>query len=134
MLAPALVVAVDSVQGSASEKRFGRCCRLTRPSEYKLVFDGPYKSPGGVLAVRARKNGSDSARLGLVISKKSIKNAVGRNRIKRLTRESFRQHRARLAGLDVVVISRAGAGDVPNSKLFAILNRHWEALERWKKS
>ncbi|MFY9512385.1 MAG: ribonuclease P protein component [Rubrivivax sp.] len=125
---------VDSRQGSAPDKRFGRCCRLTSPSEYKLVFDGQYKSSGSVLAVRARKNGCDSARLGLVISKKSVKAAVGRNRIKRLTRESFRQHRARLAGLDVVVMSRAGAADVPNDKIFAILSRHWEALERWKKS
>ena len=64
MLAPTLVVAVDSGQGSASEKHFGRCCRLTRPSEYKLVFDGQYKSSGGVLAVRARGDGHVGAAFG----------------------------------------------------------------------
>ena len=81
--------------------------------------------------MRARKNGANLPRLGLIISKKSIKHAVGRNRVKRLTRESFRLGQARLGGLDVVVMSRAGVGELSNPKLRAVLDKHWDALARW---
>lgn len=123
-----------------AEKGFGRHLRLTKASEYRRVFEGEYNSAsnkipgGGGIVVRARKNGLQYSRLGLVISKKSVKTAVNRNRVKRLVRESFRQHQERLCGLDVVVMSRLGLADMPNSKLSAILTRHWENLVRWKNS
>ena len=91
---------------------------------------GYYSSSGGIM-MRARKNGANLPRLGLIISKKSIKHAVGRNRVKRLTRESFRLGQARLGGLDVVVMSRAGVGELSNPKLRAVLDKHWDALARW---
>lgn len=124
--------------GTRPARCFSTRHRLLKPSEYELVFSGTgpgaYKSSGGGLTVRARKNGGDVPRLGLVISKKSIRLAVGRNRVKRLVRETFRLRQTKLGGLDVVVMSRAGVGDLPNPKLRAALDKHWETLERWKKS
>ncbi|MGQ5524452.1 ribonuclease P protein component [Chitinimonas sp. PSY-7] len=43
------------------------------------------------------------ARLGLVVSKKVERRAVGRNFIKRTVREHFRREAATLSGLDLVV-------------------------------
>jgi|GEM_PF-3976772 len=42
------------------------------------------------------------ARLGMAVAKKCAKRAVDRNRLKRLARESFRQHKHSLAGFDIV--------------------------------
>ena len=43
------------------------------------------------------------ARLGLVVTKKGNAKAVRRNRIKRIVRETFRQHQPSLGTYDVVV-------------------------------
>ena len=51
--------------------------------------------------------------------------AVSRNRIRRVIRESFRQHRAQLPPADVVVSARARAKDAANAELFASLKRLW---------
>jgi ribonuclease P protein component len=55
-----------------------------------------------------RPNQLDRSRLGLTVSHK-VGNAVRRNRIKRLLREVFRQHRSLFpAAADVVVIAKTG--------------------------
>jgi ribonuclease P protein component len=55
----------------------------------------------------AAPNGLDSPRLGMIVPKKIIATAVGRNRVKRLIREAFRHHQSELAGLDVVARIRS---------------------------
>jgi len=56
--------------------------------------------------VYARPNGADSARFGIVVSKRVIPQAVARNYCKRLAREVFRAERESLAGVDLVVRPR----------------------------
>lgn len=73
-----------------------------------------------------RTNGKDVARLGLAISKKHCALASGRNRIKRITRESFRQHQEMLAGLDIVVMNNPATARAGNEQLFNSLEQHWE--------
>jgi ribonuclease P protein component len=50
------------------------------------------------------RNRKKNARLGIIASKKSLPNAVDRNRVKRFIRETFRQHNIKLCKLDLVVI------------------------------
>ena len=57
--------------------------------------------------VYASPSGAAGARLGIVISKRVIPQAVARNYCKRLAREVFRAEREALAGVDLVVRSRA---------------------------
>lgn len=57
--------------------------------------------------VYARPNGTLAARLGIVVSKRIIPQAPGRNYCKRLAREVFRAEREVLAGIDFVVRPRA---------------------------
>jgi ribonuclease P protein component len=76
----------------------------------------------------------DTGRLGLVVSKKCEKTSVGRNRIKRLIRESFRHHQTQLSGLDIVVLARPGITKRTNSEIFADLHKHWGNVARCKKS
>jgi ribonuclease P protein component len=80
--------------------------------------------------VLCRANGEDVARLGLAVAKKHCRRATARNRIKRIVRESFRQHQADLAGLDVVVINQPAAESGSNRQLFDSLSRHWQECAR----
>ena len=73
-----------------------------------------------------RANNGGAARLGLAISKKNCRAATGRNRIKRIIRESFRQHQATLNGLDVVVINQPAARNSNNQQIFDSLHGHWQ--------
>jgi len=77
-----------------------------------------------------RPSGRDSARLGLAVAKKHLKRAVDRNRIKRLIRESFRQQRDLLKGLDIVVLVKPGIEKADNRTLLDALHRHWQQLSR----
>ena len=67
-------------------------------------------------------------RLGLAIAARIIGNAVRRNRIKRLVRESFRQHQHELPALDIVVNARNGARDADNAAIVRSLEKHWRAV------
>lgn len=62
----------------------------------------------------------------MAIAKKHCRLAVGRNRLKRVIRESFRQHRLQLAGLDIVVINQPAAHRAANKMLFDSLRGHWK--------
>lgn len=116
--------------------QFARQNRLTHSKEYQQVFEHPCSKQGdNFLLILARKNSSNEARLGLAVSKKHLKQAVKRNRFKRLVRESFRQHKQTLAGLDLVVMARAGAATIENQAMLSALNMYWpKVIEQCDKS
>lgn len=75
-------------------------------------------------------NELDHARLGIAITKRHVRRAVVRNRIRRQIRESFRLHQEQVAGLDVVVLGRAGIGQLDGRILRSELDRTWELLAK----
>lgn len=83
-----------------------------------------------MFTVLSRPNDTSTARLGLAISKKHCKRATARNHLKRIIRESFRQHQAQLTGLDIVVMNRPEATAASNRQLFDSLDRHWQRLSK----
>jgi ribonuclease P protein component len=83
--------------------------RLSRPSEFKRVFDRRCSVSNAHLIVYGLPNERDYCRLGLSVSRK-VGPAVRRNRLRRLYREAFRLSRAELpVGLDLVLIPRSAA-------------------------
>ncbi|MEO5574353.1 MAG: ribonuclease P protein component [Gammaproteobacteria bacterium] len=113
---------------------FARKYRLVKPAEFKHVFQQAGKSGDKALLILARRNALGYARLGLAVSIKAAKTAVERNRIKRVTRESFRHHRPALGGMDFIVTGRAGLSTKTNRELRASLERHWLSLSNAKNS
>ena len=77
-----------------------------------------------------RANESGRARLGLAVGIKAAGNAAQRNRLKRLTRESFRHRQQELPPVDVVVNARAGAARADNAAIRASLAAHWDRIVR----
>ena len=102
--------------------------RLTKPAEYKKDFAKPVKSSDTYFTLLAIKNDFDHPRLGLAIAKKIIKKAVHRNMIKRVVRENFRIQQDSLGNLDIVVLARREAVDVPQELLRKSLEKHWLRL------
>jgi ribonuclease P protein component len=61
--------------------------------------------------------------MALIVSRK-VGNAIVRNRVKRLCREVFRRHPARVDGLDLVVIARASAAGLTLAEVQATWEKH----------
>lgn len=93
---------------------------------YSQVFGDARRSRDRLFIVLSRANGTETPRLGLAISKKNCRLASGRNRLKRIVRESFRRHHASLGGLDVVVLAQNDASREDNAALFDSLAKHWQ--------
>jgi ribonuclease P protein component len=106
-------------------QRFRRGNRLLTAAAYGRVFEKANRSRDKWFTVICRDNGTDTARLGLAISKKHCRRATVRNTIKRVARESFRQHQAELQGLDVVVMNQPAAAAATRKQLFDSLVGHW---------
>lgn len=108
---------------------FSRRLRLLEARQFKAVFDDPpFRVSTRELLFLSRPNDLSHPRLGLVISKKSCRLAVQRNRVKRQVRESFRQHQACLAGLDIIVLSRRGIAELDNHTLAQLVSQSWTRL------
>ncbi len=94
--------------------RFPRTARVRAGSDFDRIFKHGRRVALPVLALHWQADAPsapdrDGPRLGLAVSRKVDPRAVGRNRIKRALRETFRHHRAHLADGDYVVVARVGA-------------------------
>lgn len=108
---------------------FGKSLRLLDSSDFQRVFDdAPFRASHQFFLILSRPNQLSQPRLGLVIAKKHINLAVGRNRIKRLVREEFRHQQASLAGLDVIVLSRKGLDGLTNEQFRQQLAQQWQRI------
>jgi ribonuclease P protein component len=131
--------------------------RLIKPIEFKRVFRNSVVSSDRCFKVLARRNESDCSRLGMAVSRQVDRHAVGRNRIKRVIRESFRQSfeavvsestvseavdkpdneskagaiiEGNYPGIDIVVLPRREAATICNHQLFQSLQAHWSCLKK----
>ena len=106
--------------------------RLRTAAAFSRVFEKAARSRDKWFTVLCRKSDEGAARLGLAVAKKHCKAATGRNRIKRIVRESFRQHQHRLDGLDVVVLSQPSTASADNQQLRDSLATHWQRCRQEK--
>ena len=111
-----------------NDHSFPKNYRLSKSADYAFVFARPAKLADGTFTVLVRPNEIGHARLGLAISKKNIKTAVARNRIKRLIRESFRRHLSLLRSVDIIVLAKRGADKKNNQTVGRSLQAHWKKL------
>ncbi len=83
---------------------FSKKKRLISNSQFKAVLDNGQRRINGVLMLYIAKNDLGYSRLGVSVGK-SYGNAVVRNRLKRLMRETFRQNQHQIpAGFDYVLM------------------------------
>lgn len=122
-----------SVQAASRENSvsgFPRTHRLLTAKDYKNVFSNPVKLVCPPFTLLAVPNQLEHPRLGLIVAKKNVKLAVGRNRIKRLSRQSFRHEQQKLPAFDIVLLARRGSSEMSNEVLFEHLNRLWSRAKK----
>ena len=127
---------------TASAACLPKQAKLLKTIDYNHVFDSPVRSSDRYFTVLARSNTLPHARLGLAFTKKRVKLAVARNRLKRISRESFRltqlANRPLENGLpaqnkcyaDFIVLAGAQCTKATNQQLFDSLEKHWLQLNR----
>lgn len=114
-----------------STKGYPRQLRLLTAGDYRRVFDtAAFKVHGKGLMALASPNARGYPRLGLIFSKRNVRRAVDRNRLKRIVRESIRLQQHRLPSVDIVVLARRGVHELDNATVHRQLNGMWRRLER----
>lgn len=86
----------------ASAARFPKEARLRRSRDFRFK---PLQVVETTL-FRFLYSTRGEGRLGISLSKRSLRNATARNRIRRLLREAFRKRRLDALGIDVNVVAR----------------------------
>ena len=104
---------------------FSKDRRLLKAPEFQQVFDlNTCKVSHSKLLILAKLNENEVSRLGLVVGKKNIPTAVGRNYIKRMARETFRSMVFPQA-LDVIFLARKGADKLDHKEMNLLLQQSW---------
>lgn len=132
---------------------FPRSSRLLESVEFKRVFKKNVVSADRYFKVLGRPNNESLSRLGMAVSRQVDRKAVGRNRIKRVIRESFRHFYGGVTGIplpgrhksgderdpwhddhfipvDLVVLPRPVSATICNRQLFLSLQTHWSRINR----
>jgi ribonuclease P protein component len=115
---------------AAAAARFPKEARLLQSKEFQAVLRNPDKiaSRDSRFTVFAVANGRPRPRIGIAVSRRVARTAVGRNRIKRQVRESFRAVQQDLGGLDLVVLAQPTASAATAQELRSSLHRHWHRV------
>ena len=110
--------------------QFPKTIRLRNKSDYDYVFKNAKRINHQKLLILYRKNDYAYPRMGVIVGKKSVRRAVGRNRIKRITRQSFRLASTTLKNVDIIVLARKGVDKMSNEELFICLEQKWKKLQK----
>ena len=113
---------------------FNRESRLLTPGHFKQVFDNPIRYGSSHFTILVTSNLDSKNRLGMAIAKKRVKLAVQRNRMKRLTRESFRKNQHKLPAVDLVVMVKSGIDQLDNAVITQQLEKIWRKIIQRHKS
>ncbi|MEW4566046.1 ribonuclease P protein component [Bremerella sp. JC770] len=115
--------------------RFPPQLRLKTPADFDTVFTRRASAGNGWLVVYAARNSLGVCRVGLVVSKKKVGNAVQRNRWKRRVREAFRLNREKLpSGFDFVVLPQSRRHPAFYEVENGLVQLAHRAARKWKRN
>lgn len=93
-------------------RSFPKELKIRKSSEYEEIFRKSKRLRGRHFDILYVQNSLGYCRTGIVVSKKNVRSAVKRNRIKRVVREVFRNNKSLFDSLDVVFLAKQGCEDL----------------------
>ncbi|WP_020679559.1 ribonuclease P protein component [Marinobacterium rhizophilum] len=109
---------------------YPRQLRILTGEGFQKVFDKvSLKVPDQPILILASFNELDHPRIGFVISKKNVRRAVKRNRIRRIIRESFRLNQHQLPPVDLVILARKGLDELEPEEVHQLMKKCWSRLK-----
>ena len=91
--------------------------KIRNAQQYQAVFSARKNLHSSYYTLYFQKNTLEHPRLGIIASKKNIRLAVERNRIRRIVRETFRQSKIAPNGIDIVIVVKREAKGVNRKEL-----------------
>ncbi|HEY6452462.1 MAG TPA: ribonuclease P protein component [Steroidobacteraceae bacterium] len=107
---------------------FPRARRVRKAGEFKRIYAGGRRLANEFFTVNVQPNALGAPRLGLSVAVRTMGNAVERNRVRRLIRESFRLNQTHLPALDIVIGVRPDSRAAAPAQLRASLEGLWQKL------
>jgi ribonuclease P protein component len=108
--------------------RFGADLRLRSKLQFDAIYASGRRLDDRFFGLRIKPNGTGHPRVGLAVAVKTAGNAVARNRLRRLVRESFRLVQHELPAVDIVVAAKFPAREAPATTLRASLATLWQRV------
>lgn len=116
------------MQPTERRLKFGAELRLRSKLQFDAVYASGRRIDDRFFGLRVKPNGLSHPRVGLAVAVKTAGNAVLRNRLRRLVRESFRLAQHGLPAVDVVVAAKFPAAGAPVTALRASLATLWNRV------
>jgi ribonuclease P protein component len=91
---------------NARTQGYSRRHRFAAPGAFGPVLRGSRKLRGRFATLHVLTAREGASRLGIGLTRRLVPLSVERNHVKRLAREAFRRHGAKLLGLDLVLMLR----------------------------
>ena len=109
---------------------FQKADRLLKRSDFVLLSRSGKKLHSANFLALYRKGTAGRSRLGITVTKK-VANAPGRNRLKRIVRESFRHNRGKFKGdWDIVIIAKQRPEKIGSVEVITELAAIFEKISR----
>jgi ribonuclease P protein component len=91
---------------NARQEGYSRRHRFSTRGSFGPVLRGSRKLRGSLTLIHVLPARDSHSRLGVALTRRLVRSSVERNAVKRLARETFRRHPAKLAGFDCVLMLR----------------------------
>jgi ribonuclease P protein component len=108
--------------------RFQRSQCLRTGAQFQSVYRQGRRFGNELLSAAVCANPAGRARLGLSIAARTVGNAVARNHLRRVIRESFRLRQLELPAVDIVIGARNAARAAHSAAVRAALGKLWTQI------
>lgn len=116
------------MQPTLPRLRFAAHQRLRSKLQFDAIYARGRRIDDRFFGLRVIQNGLAHPRLGMAVAVRLAGNAVARNRLRRLVRESFRLAQRDLPAVDIVVAAKNPAREASAASLRASLATLWQRV------
>ena len=114
----------------ARKEGYSRRHRFSVQGSFGTILRGSRKLRGRFAILHVAPGQPGNSRLGIALTRRLVPDAVDRNRVKRLVRDTFRRHVVKHAGLDCVVSLRERFDPAQAEPLFAEIGTLFDQLAK----